>query len=84
MEESHVKQIALDLPAANPQISLLGLWATPPRPTIPDPFLREIDYFERVFASIDAAVHNVARQYSESSPRAGHAAQLATGLKAQR
>jgi protein-tyrosine phosphatase len=57
MEPSHLIQLATrHADEESLQITLLGLWAKPPRPHIQDPFGQSPEYFNRCFQIIDAGV----------------------------
>lgn len=54
MEPSQVR--ALKRRAGNAQVTLLGLWAKPPRPLIYDPYSSNDAYFQMCFSLVDDAV----------------------------
>lgn len=46
----------------NPAVTLAGLWATPQRPYVSDPYGRSDAYFQECFAVIDASVAALAER----------------------
>lgn len=48
----------------NAQVTLLGLWSSPPRPYIHDPYGHRETYFQVCFSVIDAAVGSIADNMS--------------------
>jgi protein-tyrosine phosphatase len=47
-------------PAQLPQRTLLGLWSSPPRPHLEDPYGLSSAYFDTCFAAIDSALQAIA------------------------
>ena len=62
MEPWHLNRLGRRAFGAGSQVGLLGLWSTPPRRTIPDPYGLADASFEACFDLIDAAVDRLARQ----------------------
>jgi hypothetical protein len=51
---------------AGAQTTLLGLWSTPPRPHLTDPYGGSVDYFNRCFMIIDSAVVRLGEMQREA------------------
>ncbi len=60
MEPAHLRRLALVAPSY-PR-TLLGLWATPPRPHLEDPYGLAPTYFDTCFDVVDRAVEEIARR----------------------
>ncbi len=60
MERSHLIQLATQHEGEPFQVTLLGLWAEPPRPHIQDPFGQSPEFFNRCFHIIDAGLATLA------------------------
>lgn len=60
MEVRQVRALELLLPSGKLQLALLGLWATPRRPHIHDPFSLSNEYFDTCFTVIESAIDNLA------------------------
>ena len=69
MERSHLIQLATQHEDEPLQVTLLGLWAEPPRPHIQDPFGQSPEYFNRCFNIIDAGVAALAELWQRESRR---------------
>jgi protein-tyrosine phosphatase len=46
------------------QVTLLGLWSSPARPYLQDPYGLGTDYFHTCFGSIDSAMKNIRERFS--------------------
>ncbi len=62
MEVRHVREMRRRFGGLPCQIGLLGLWSTPRRAHIHDPFSLDAAYFDTCFAVIDSAVEGLARR----------------------
>jgi protein-tyrosine phosphatase len=70
MEPAQARLIATALPAATPvQLTLLGLWADPPRVYLHDPLGKQDAYFRECFGIIDGAVRRIAVMVTPMPPR---------------
>jgi protein-tyrosine phosphatase len=65
MEPSQCRELARRTKGVGAPITLLGLWASPPRPHIEDPFGLSRDYFLRCMGVIDDAVGNLGRTWRQ-------------------
>lgn len=54
MEPIHADAVCQQLPDA--RVTLIGLWHSPKRPYIPDPYNRSDEYFQRCFSWIESAI----------------------------
>lgn len=69
MEIRHARELQRRLIAQpDVQISLLGLWCTPPSPHLHDPFTLSDAYFLQCFTRVRQAVHALHRTLSRSAP----------------
>jgi len=64
MEAGQLRPLAQ---VATAPTTLLGLWATPPRPHLEDPYGLSLEYFDTCFDVIDSAVEHIARLTSRRS-----------------
>ncbi|WP_303905783.1 arsenate reductase/protein-tyrosine-phosphatase family protein [Thiohalomonas denitrificans] len=64
MEPQQCLQLEKQYP--NAQITLLGLWASPRRPYIHDPYGHGSRYFQACFSTIDSAVDCIAKNLIEA------------------
>jgi protein-tyrosine phosphatase len=71
MEPWQCRELSCRTRQSGAQITLLGLWATRPRPHIEDPFGLSRDYFLTCMSVIDDAVGNIARIYRDCYPSPG-------------
>jgi len=69
MEDRHLPKVAPRAQAVGAQVTLLGLWAEPPRPLIYDPNHLSEAYFHTCYGVIESAVAKVAERW-----RTAHAA----------
>jgi len=69
MEPSHLVQLATRHTDEPFQVTLLGLWAKPPRPHIQDPFGGSPEYFDRCFHIINAGVATLAELWRDEPER---------------
>jgi protein-tyrosine phosphatase len=65
MEPGHLRPLAQ---VATAPTTLLGLWATPPRPHLEDPYGLSLEYFDTCFDVIDSAVEHIGRLTSRCGP----------------
>lgn len=65
MEGRHISKLGPIVSAKQTQLSLLGLWATPSRALIYDPYDLSEAYFHSCFEIIESAVANVVNHYLE-------------------
>ena len=69
MEPSHLSQLATRHAGERLQVTLLGLWAKPPRPHVQDPFGQSPEYFNKCFDVIDAGVATLAELWRSEPGR---------------
>jgi len=67
MEPAQLRRLARLATAA--PTTLLGLWATPPRPHLEDPYSLSTAYFDTCFDIIDSAVERIAHLASRARAR---------------
>jgi protein-tyrosine phosphatase len=65
MESSQARVLRSVAPPAGVQVTLMGLWCTPPRPHIEDPFGLSDDYFNTCFSLIDDALAGISAHMRE-------------------
>jgi protein-tyrosine phosphatase len=70
MEPSQLKPLRAFVRAWQVQLTLLGIWCSPPRPYLQDPYGLAAAYFDHCFATIDEAV-NTMRQRMAATPVVG-------------
>lgn len=66
MEPGHLAAVERLARKAGAQVTLLGLWRSPARPHIEDPFGLSEAYFATCFASIDAAIRGMLERRARS------------------
>ncbi len=64
MEPAHLRALALVVP--DRPATLLGLWATPPRPHLEDPYGLSPAYFDTGVDGVDSALEEIARRASRA------------------
>ncbi len=67
MEPGQLPGLALLVPGR--PMTLLGLWATPPRPHLEDPYGLSPAYFDTCFDVVDSALEEIARRASRARER---------------
>jgi protein-tyrosine-phosphatase/peptidoglycan/xylan/chitin deacetylase (PgdA/CDA1 family) len=67
MESWQATALQLMAKKQNAQVTLLGLWSTPPRPYIHDPFGHRESYFQACFSVIEAAVDGMVKHVARGS-----------------
>lgn len=67
MEPIHATRLLYFARQSGSQVTLLGLWCSPTRPHIEDPYGLSEAYFETCFACIDAAVAGLAHRLASAS-----------------
>ncbi|HXN41848.1 MAG TPA: hypothetical protein VN918_08685 [Myxococcaceae bacterium] len=70
MEPSHLKPLRAIGRAGQAQLTLLGMWCSPRRPYLQDPYGLGTAYFDHCFATIDEALITM-RQRMAAAPAAG-------------
>jgi len=65
MESSQARVLESVAHPEGVQVTLMGLWCTPPRPHIEDPFGLSDDYFNTCFALIDDALIGISARMQE-------------------
>jgi protein-tyrosine phosphatase len=70
MEPSQLQSLRAINHSAGAQLTLLGLWCSPRRPYLQDPYGLGAAYFDHCFATIDEAVKNM-RQRMATTLAAG-------------
>jgi protein-tyrosine phosphatase len=65
-EPGQLRYLRLFAELAGAQTTLLGLWSTPPRPHLTDPYGGSVDYFNRCFMIIDSAVVRLGEMQREA------------------
>ena len=66
MEPSQVQSLRAINHAAEAQLTLLGLWCSPRRPYLQDPYGLGAAYFDHCFATIDEAVKNMRQRMAST------------------
>jgi protein-tyrosine phosphatase len=66
MEPAHLRRLRGPVRKAGAQLTLLGLWSTPLRPCLADPFGLSEEYCNRCFMLIDAAIAGLSTALSEA------------------
>ena len=67
MEPAHLRRLALVEPSY--PATLLGLWATPPRPHLEDPYGLSPTYFDTCFEIVDSAIEEIANLATRARTR---------------
>jgi protein-tyrosine-phosphatase/peptidoglycan/xylan/chitin deacetylase (PgdA/CDA1 family) len=68
MEWRQVRALQTMAKESKAQVTLLGLWRSPSRPYIHDPYGHRADYFQTCFSVIAAAVHDMAKHLPRRGP----------------